>query len=44
MYLVELCLSRAGVVLEEVSDTGLEGITGGSAQLEYDFKGSLEVL
>ena len=44
MYLVELSLSRAGVVLEEISDTGLEGITGGSTQLEYDLKGSLEVL
>ena len=44
MYLVELSLSRAGVVLEEVGDTGLEGITGGSTQLEYDFEGSLEVL
>ena len=44
MYLVELSLSRAGVVLEEVGDAGLEGITGGSTQLEYDFERSLEVL
>ena len=44
MYLVEFSLSRAGVVLEEVGDTGLEGITGGSTQLEYDLEGSLEVL
>ena len=41
---MELCLSRAGVVLEEVSDAGLEGVAGGGTQLKNNIQRCLEAL
>ena len=43
-HLVELCFSRTGIVLEQISDTGLERVASGSTQLEDDVKRSLEAL
>ena len=41
---MKLCLSRTDVFLEKVSNTGLDGVTGGSAQLKNDIQRCLEIL